>query len=173
MLYARLRYALIFLFLGLGVLLHLQEGWYAAWYLYLAAILLGITFLLFGNVWSALKLLKRGKLEEANRLLNQTRFPGLLLRRNRAYYHFCKGMIDLQEKELDSGERQLLQADKLGLERPIDNALLNLNLAHIYYLKKLYGESRSYLEAARAQDADDLLIRENISKLEKALAALQ
>jgi Flp pilus assembly protein TadD len=173
MLYARIRYALIFLFLGLGTLLHLREGWYASWYLYVAAALLLLTYLLFGNVWSAFNLLKRGKPEEAGKLLDQIWFPRLLLRRNRAYYHFSRGMIHLQNKELEAGEKHLLQADKLGLDRPLDKALLNLNLAHIYYLQKRYDHSRTYLEAAKAEEADDLLVRQNVSKLEKALATLQ
>lgn len=173
MLYARIRYALIFLFIGLGILLHLQEGWHASWYLYLAAGLLLLTYLLFGNVWSAFNLLKRGSPEEAERLLDQIRFPQILLKRNRAYYHFTRGMIHLQKKELEAGKEQLLEAERLSLKRPIDKALLHLNLAHIYYLQKHYDRSREQLKAAKAQEADDLLVRENVSKLEKALAALQ
>lgn len=172
MLYTRIRYALILLFFGLGILLHLREGLSSAWYLYLAAAILLLTYLLFGSVWTAFGLLRKGKPDEAERVLKQIYFPELLIRRHRAYYHFCWGMIHLQRKELQPGEQDLKKALELDLDQEVDRALAELNLAHIYYLQQRFDQSRQYLQQAKSREADDLLIRNNVEKLEKALASL-
>ncbi|MCB0551029.1 MAG: hypothetical protein KDD19_25890, partial [Phaeodactylibacter sp.] len=75
MTYSYLRYALIALFLGLGLLLHLQLDFSQAWYLYLAGVLLLISHIIFGNVWMAFGSLKRGQPEKAEALLRQVWNP--------------------------------------------------------------------------------------------------
>ncbi len=167
--YSRIRFFLIFSFLGLGFLLHWKTGIRGASYLYAAAAVLIMTHLLFGSVWEAFNFLKRGRPDKAEKILSLVRFPALLVRRNRAYYYFTKGMLRLQDKELDEAKPLLREADRLGLSRPVDRALLQLNLAHIFYVENDYEQARHYLEAARSQRADDLLIRDNLAKLEKAL----
>lgn len=167
--YSRIRFILIFSFLSLGLLLHLKTGIRGASYLYAAAAVLVLTHLLFGTVWEAFSLLKRGYPEKAERTLALVRFPNLLIRRNRAYYFFTKGMIHLQRKELDQAVPLLLEANRLGLSRRVDRALLQLNLAHIYYVEKDFDQARHYLDEAKSQQADDLLIRDNLAKLERAL----
>ena len=171
MLQTRIRFGLIFLFIGLGILLLLKTGISGAWPLFLGAFLLLITHFLFGSVWVAFNQLKRGNPLKAAVILNQIKRPEWLIKRNRAYYYFTKGMIDLQNKHLEQGENNLLQALDIGLEKNADLALINLNLAHIYYLRKKFDRARQHLAEAKAQNANDLLIKDNITKLEKAMAA--
>jgi len=173
MFYTRIRFALIALFIGLGILLHLRTGLVNAWYLYAAGALLLLTYLLFGNVWTAFNLLKRGRPEQAQQVLNRIYFPELLAPRHRAYFHFTQGMIQLQHKEVDAAAGQLQQAADIGLSRPADKALLELNLAHIHYVRQQYSQARQHLDNAKSHPTSDLLIRDNIGKLERALTALQ
>ena len=70
MLYTKFRFGLILFFMVLGIILHVQMGFGNAWFLYLAALLLLVTFFLFGNIWLAFRLLKQGKPELAEQLLN-------------------------------------------------------------------------------------------------------
>ncbi len=170
MLYPILRYLVIALFLILGALLHWQLGPGQAWYLYLAAMVLLATHLLFGSVWQAFSLLRRGQPARAEAVLRHTWAPGLLMRRNRAYYHFVKGMILLQQKQLEAGAGHLEQAVRLGLQRPNDNALAYLNLAHIAYVQKDYTRSRKALESAKSFQPGDLMIQDKLKELESALA---
>ncbi|MDX1665828.1 MAG: hypothetical protein R3350_01290 [Saprospiraceae bacterium] len=171
MLYNRIRLGLVLLFTGIGALLHIEEGIATAWYLYAASALLLITHFLFGNVWIAFNQLKRGKLERAEQLLDQIRFPELLIARNRAYYHFARGMIWLQREQLKRGEAHLQKAVKLGLSRETDRALAQLNLAHLYYLQGDLSRSLEHARATEAEEADDLMIREKLDELKKALNA--
>ncbi len=172
MLYTRIRFVLIFLFLGLGILLHVQLGWRSAWYLYAGAALLLITYFAFGPVWLAFRMLSRGYTEEADRLLRSVRRPDWLIRRNRAYYYFTKGLLHLQRKELGEGEAGLQQSLDLGLSRDKDAALAHLNLAHIAFVQQRYEEARRRLEATRAVPTDDLMLKEKVKEMEAALARL-
>ncbi|MEL6867973.1 MAG: hypothetical protein AAFP19_26345, partial [Bacteroidota bacterium] len=128
-----------------------------------------ITYLLFGNIWMAFKKLRLGKLEEAEDLVNQIKWPSWLSRQHRAYYHFIKGMIALQKKELPEGEKHLITAMDIGLRTPNDKALVALNLAHICYVGKRVEDSKNYLGQAKSFNSNDLMIRQNIEHLEKVL----
>ena len=171
MLQTRIRFGLILLFLGLGFLLMVKTGFSNALPLFLGAILLLVTHFLFGSVWVAFNHLKRGNPMKAEMIVNQIKRPEWLIKRNRAYYYFIKGMIDLQNKDLEDGEKNLLTSLETGMEKPTDKALVNLNLAHIYYLRKKFDSARKHLAEAKAQEVNDLLIKDNIEKLEKAMAA--
>lgn len=169
MAYSYLRYVLVALFLGLGLLLHVKLGLSQAWYLYAAGLVLLLSHILFGNVWMAFNLLKRGQPEKADKLLRQTWNPAWLIRPNRAYYYFTLGMLYLQHKKLEEAKAHLAQAIFLGLKKPNDQALAQLNLAHIAYVQKDPGACRQALQAARALRPTDLMIKDNLEKLEKAV----
>jgi Flp pilus assembly protein TadD len=166
----QLRWILIILFPLLGGMLFIWAEGKGSVYLFAASLLLLLTHFLFGTVWQAFASLKRGDLEQADRLIRNVRHPKLLTKRHRAYYHFIRGMIYLQYKQLEHGKQHLQQALDLGLQSPTDKALVALNLAHVSYVEKDYDKSRAYLEQARQQDTTDLMIQENIKKLEAAMA---
>ena len=82
-------------------------------------------------------------------------------------------MLALQSKELEEGESALKKAIGIKLQRTADQALAKLNLAHIYYVKKEYNSASQLLEEVKAAQVEDLLIKDNIKKLELALANMQ
>ncbi|TXB62240.1 tetratricopeptide repeat protein [Phaeodactylibacter luteus] len=168
-----LKYSVMGLCFVLGALLHARLGLSQAWYLYAGAGLLAMTQLLMGNVWSAYSALKRGQLQQASRILKQVWAPGMLLKRNRAYFYFTKGMLALQAKQLDGAATGLEEAINTGLEHPNDGALAALNLAHISYVKQNWGSAAEWLEKARSFAVNDLMIKEKMSELEQALASRQ
>ncbi len=167
---SRVRFLLILLFLVLGVILHVQIGLTPAWYLYLAALIILITHFVFGNVWSAFAMMRKGKIKEAELLINQIKRPDLLTKQHKAYYHFIKGMIALQKEDLNDGELHLKQASEIGLRNANDNALVALNVSHIYYKQQKVNDCQLYLKKAKSFSPTDLMIREKISELEKILA---
>ncbi|MEQ8706957.1 MAG: hypothetical protein RIC19_23695 [Phaeodactylibacter sp.] len=166
-----LRYLLIALFFILGAVLQFKLGISQAWYLYLGGGMLILTQVFMGNVWTAHSLLKRGKAADAERVLDQVWSPRLLLRRNRAYYYFSLGLIYLQRKDFTEANDMLTEAVDLGLEHPNDSALACLNLAHIHYVQMQPEQAQHWMEKARSFPTDDLLVKENLHKLEQALAA--
>ena len=173
MLYHQLRLAIIVLFTIIGIGLHVQIGFTPAWYLYLTVLLLLLTHFLFGTVWAAFSQLKRGNLLKAEKLLNQIKQPALLAKRPRAYFHFTRGLIALQKKQLPDGDLHFKKAVELGLRNDTDKALASLNLAHIAYLRTHFESAREYLQKAKSFETSDLMIKENVTKLEKALSKTQ
>lgn len=165
----RIRFFLITGFIGLAIVLWLMEGWSTAWPLLLAATFLLVTHLLFGGVWVALHYLKQGKIDQAERILSAVWRPDWLMRPNRAYYHFALGLIYLQHRQLDKGENQLLLALGRGLVRPNDRALAKLNLAHVQYIRSNPAEAHTWLQQAREEEPTDLMLKEQLTKLEQAL----
>lgn len=169
MFYHKIRIGLIFLFLGLGILLNIQIGISPAWYLYLTAAILLITHFLFGTVWAAFAKMRKGKMLEAETLLNHIRRPEWLANRPKAYYHFIKGIIALQKKDFDNGETFLTKALQFGLRTETDTALTHLNLAHIAFSKRDLQLAKIHLNKAKSCKTDDLMIKENVKNMEKAL----
>lgn len=171
MIYVRIRYLLILLFMVIGMLIHYQIGIGSAWYCYLASLVLYLSYYLFGTVGPAFGKLRQGQLAEAEKLINMVRRPEFLLKQHRAYYHFTKGMIALQKKELPNGELHLQSALKTGLRNDTDKALVSLNLAHIYFIQKKQEDCREYLHKAQAFKSNDLMIKEKLAELEKAFSS--
>jgi len=172
MLYHRLRIALIFFFFGLGLLLHIKNGLADAWYLYAGSLLLLITHFLFGTIRSALAILKRGDYLSAELMLSKTKYPNWLWKGHQAYFHFAHGIISLQKKELSKGKFHFQKAGNIGLKDAKDNALNYLNLAHISYVQKEVLEAKKHLKTAQSFQTDDLIVKENLEKLEAALSKM-
>lgn len=166
-----LKYGLIGMFLLLGGLLHARLGIGQAWYLYAGAVLLLGTHLFLGNVWTAYTYLKRGQVEKAESILSKVWSPGLLLKRNKAYYHLSRGLIFLQRKNFEAAEPLLLQALDIGLKHPNDNALAALNLAHLYYVQGEKDKARHWADQVRSFAVSDLLIKDKLKELDRALAS--
>ena len=165
----RIRFVLIFLFLIIGIVLQVKNGFSAAWYLYATCLILLFTHFAFGNVWAAFSKLQKGKIMEAELLINQIKKPEWLAKQNRTYYHFIKGMIALQQKELSEGEKELKIAVGRGLRSNNDNALALLNLAHISFMEKRPEDTRNYLQQAQTFEPSDLMIKQKIEEMEKLL----
>ncbi len=170
MLQKNTRFLLVLLFIVLGIVLHAKQGMGSAWYLYVAALILLVTYFLFGNVWSAFSLLKKGKLAEAERMMDQIKRPDLLLKSHRSYYHFIKGIAALQNKEFPEAEEHLTSSLKLGLRTSNDTALVHLNLAHLCFAQKRIEDTREHLEKAKALPSNDLMLKDKIGEMEKVLA---
>jgi hypothetical protein len=168
--FIRLRLLLIVLFLVLGVLLHVELGFEAAWYLYAAALLLLLTHVLFGGVFQAFRLLQSGDPAGAEKVLNSIWSPGLLLARHRSYYYFCRGLIALQRKDLNAGKAALVKAVARPHLKPSARGLALLNLAHARFLSKEYQAARELLPRIEALNLNDLRIKDGLAELKKALA---
>jgi len=162
-----IRIGLIFILLGVGIVLHIDSGFGTAWYFYLTVFILALTHFLFGNVWAAFATLRKGEVLEAELMLGTIKYPQWLARSPKAYFHFTKGMIDLQNKKLSDANLHLQKALKLGLRTPNDHALASLNLAHIHFVKKDKKQAKIFLEKAKNFAPNDLMIKENIRKMEK------
>lgn len=170
MLQRNIRFGLITLFIIVGVLLHIKQGFGAGIYLYVAALLLLGSHFLFGNVWGAFSLLKKGRVEEAEHIMDKIKRPDLLLKGHQAYYHFIKGIAALQNKEFPEAEEHLTGALKRGLRTPNDTALVTLNLAHACFAQNRKADAKKYLDQLKAIPFNDLMLKDKVVEMERALA---
>ena len=165
-----IRLILIALLVVVGIVLQVERGWHASWYLFAAAALLAAGHVFLGSVFAAFQQLQRGNTPAAESLLRQTWNPRWLIPRLRTYFYLAKGMIALQQHRLEEAESFLQQAVDLKPRRALDRAYLYLNLAHIHYVKKDFQGARQFLLQTKAENVDDLLLKEHIQRLEKALS---
>jgi len=168
-----IRLSLIALSAGLGTFLLFREDLRAALPLYLGSFILLLSYLLFGNIWSAYRALNRGDTQLAEKQLNWVINPQFLLPRPRAYYYFIRGMIALQRNRLREGRQTIWQALDIGLQKENDCALARLNLAHIAYLQQDYVQCRQEMNQLNNLAFNDLMIRDKLSELEETLRIQQ
>ena len=167
--FPRIRLILAFIFLLIGIVLTFAVGFSTSVYLFLAAGFLIFTHYKFGAIWPAFQFLQEGQVDKADDILNQIRKPEWLAKTHRSYFHFTKGMIHVQREQLPPGALHLKAALQIGLRNATDNALAAINLAHIYYVEKNHDACKKYLQQAIDFNSNDLMIKENIDKLQKAL----
>lgn len=172
MFFARVRFLIGVVIIALGAAIHFKQGIGAAWYMYLGGVIILLTHFLFGNVSLAFNKLNKGQVDEAEDLILQIKRPDWLLKRHRAYYYFVLGMIALQKKQKGFGEQHLKEALNIGLRSDTDNALAALNIAHANFVKKNYKVADEFRIKSAAFESDDLMIKENLKKLEEALKGL-
>ena len=165
-----IRLGLSFLFLTIGVLLHIKQGIGSAWYLYAAALILLLTHFLFGNVWAAFAKLKAGQLEEAEQMVRQIKRPNLLLKTHKSYYHFIKGIAALHRKDWKVAELHLNDALNLGLRNANDRTLVMLNMVHLFLAQQQYDKARLFISQLKTIPHNDPTLQTKINELEKALS---
>lgn len=166
---ARIRFLIGIVILVLGAFIHFNVGFNSAWYMYLAGVIILVTHFLFGNVMLAFGKLNKGEVDAAEDLILQIKRPDFLLKTHQAYYYFVLGMIALQKKQAGFAEQHLKRSLDLGLRTDTDNALVAINIAHVHFVKKEYKLADEFRIKAKSFDSDDLLIKENLKKLEGAL----
>jgi len=166
---ARTRFFLVLIFFALAIWLHVVKGIGAAWYLYLAAFILLLVHFLFSNVSAAFVMLRRGKLDQAEELIDRIKKPEWLLKRHKAYYHFTKGMIAVQRNASAEAKMDLSRALEIGLRTSTDNALAALNIANMAFKAEDTATARTYLERAKSFESSDLVIKEHLERLENVL----
>ena len=125
-----LRFALIaFLLIG-GTVAGFVWGFWWAFPLLLAGIILVVGYFLLGTVQSAAMMLQTGDFMAADQRLNMTYFPQWLYVANRGYFYLLKGTIFSQQKDYETAEKNYLKAQKIGL--PSDNEkAMEIGRAHV------------------------------------------
>ncbi|MDQ3750367.1 MAG: hypothetical protein M3367_15340 [Acidobacteriota bacterium] len=78
--------------------------------------------------------------------MNSVKYPNLLSNPQKAYYFFTKAVLEQDKNNLDEAELFYIQAIEKGLKTSNDEAIANLNLAHIYREKKMINLAQSRLQ---------------------------
>jgi len=139
-----LKFALIALFLGGGILLAIfQSFWYA-----LPVLLIGLgllaSYILLGTVQSAAQLVQTGDFDEAKKRIALTWKPEYLYKTNRAFYYIMQGSLSLNDKDTKKAEEWFKMAEQLDLPTDDEKAMVQLQLANINAQKEKWNQAKIY-----------------------------
>lgn len=167
-----LRFALIVVGLGLGILFMAMNG-YGFWYGF-PFLLIGISmlvgYLLLGTVQSAAQMVQEQRFEEAEQRLKLTATPKLLYKTNRAFFYMLHGTLAMQRRDNDTAEAYLTKAKSIELPSDNEKAMVNLQLANIYATKNNWAKAKLYVNEMKKLKITEPVIKEQVKQFEKAFS---
>lgn len=166
-----LRFALIGLFLGGGIILSFIKG-FGFWYafpLILIGLVLFIGYVLLGTVQSAAQFMQTNDFDATEKRLNMTLTPRLLYATNRAFYYMIKGSVALARKNVDEGEAYLKKAQQIKIPTDNEKAMLELQLANISATKGKWKQAQNHFRTAKNLKVTEGVIKEQLKQFEKVL----
>jgi len=144
------RFTLIGAAFTASVFLFAHREWGGALWLLAGALLLTVSYFRNGTLWLASRAYRRQDVDRAERLLTQIKYPHLLQRRARPYYHFLRGILTFRHGRLEEAEPHLLQALSQGPLSPGSVCMSHCMLATIQLRRGDLSQARQHLKSARA-----------------------
>ena len=165
-----LKFALIVVFLGGGIVLSFLFGFWYAFVLLLIGVLLLLSYIMLGTIQSAAQMLQTGDFDKAQKRLDLTLTPKLLYVTNRAFYFIIKGSIAMNDKDNNTAEELFNKA--LALKLPTDNekGMILLQLANINAMKGKWAAAKKFFNDAKKLKISEGAIKEQMVQFEKALS---
>lgn len=164
-----LKFALIALFLGLGIVLIFTQGFWYAFPLLLVGLLLLLSYFLLGTVQSASQMVQAQDFDGAEKRLNLTIKPDWLYVTNRAYYYIMKGSVAAGRNDIKGSEVFFNQALELNLPSDNEKGMVLLQLAGINANKGKWTEAKNYFNRAKKLKITEPQIKSQFDMLQKAL----
>ncbi len=165
-----LRFALIALFLGGGIVLAFLFGFWYAFPLLLLGLAFLIGYILLGTVQSAAVLLQEGDFDAAEKRLDLTLKPAWLYSTNRAYFYMLKGSLAMSRQDMDESEAWLLKAKEVEVPTENERAMLELQLANIMASRDRWKAAKLHYRNAKKMKITEGAIKEQLQQFEKALS---
>lgn len=164
-----LKFALIILGFGLGILLTILYGLGYGWPFLLLGIIMLVSYFLLGTVQSAGELVQEQNFVGARQRLSLTKFPKLLYVTNRAIYYILNGSIEAGVGNNKGAEDYFNQALQLKLPSDNEKAMVYLQLANINATKNNWNASMSYFNQAKRLNVTMPQIKDQIIMFDKAM----
>jgi len=154
-----LKFALIALFLGGGIILAFLFGLGYAWLPILIGIVLLVSYIMLGTVQSAAQFVQDQDFEGAEKRLGLTLSPKYLYVTNRAFYYILKGSLAMNNKENKVAEGFFQSALDLKLPSDNEHAMILVQLANINASKGNWTAAKKYYRDAKKLDITESQIK--------------
>lgn len=164
-----LRFALMGLLLVGGIATGFIWGFWWAFPLILAGIILTVGYFLLGTVQSAAMMLQTGDFMAADQRLGLTFFPKWLYTANRAYFYLLKGTIFSQQKDYVTAEEHYLNAQKIGLPSDNEKAMVLLALTNFRLMKNNWPAAENFYRQLKALKVTEPMIKSQIKEFDEAM----
>ena len=125
-----------------------------------------------GTVYGSFQLLKKEKYDEAEKLLSKTKYPELLKKSQKSYYHFIKGFIELNRKNYEISSEQFATAIEMGLRTENDKAVANLALSEIELKKSNFERAQLILDNLKSTELKPE-VRTELGRIQNEIDSLQ
>ena len=164
-----LKFALIAVFLGGGIILTFIYGLVWSWPLLLIGIILLVSYLMLGTVASAANMIQTLDFEGAKKRLNLTLTPKLLYVTNRAFYYIMNGSIMMNTGDTTGAEEEFNKALNLKLPTENEKGMVLLQLANINASKNKWNAAKNYYREAKKLKITEGQLKDQMLQFEKAL----
>ncbi|MBK8621596.1 MAG: hypothetical protein IPN79_07500 [Saprospiraceae bacterium] len=163
------KFALIGLFLGGGIILSLIYGFGYSWILIIIGLIFLLSYVLLGTIQSASELLQKMDFDGAEKRLDLTLKPGWLYVTNRAFYYILKGSLAANRKDNNDAEAYFQKA--LTLKLPTDNekAMILLQMAGIQANKNNWTGAKNYFYQCKNLKVTEPTLKDQIKQFEVAI----
>jgi len=127
-----------------------------------------ITLTIFRNEWILLTMvqLRQQNMEKATKYLNRIKSPQYLIKRQRAFYYYLKGITGREGLKLSETEKLYRKALNIGLKQDYDKAMAKLNIAAICMQTGRRREAETLLAESKKLDTKGMLT-DHIKDLKK------
>ena len=117
-----------------------------------------VGYFLLGTLSAASKRLQFEDLDGAEQILNYTKFPNLLLKMNKAYFHLLKGMIAMKRNQYAEAEVLMQKSYDIGLPTDNDKGMVLFNLAQLNYNKRKFNAAKVQLRQIKELDIKEPML---------------
>ena len=168
-----LKLGLIVLFLGGGfVLWGLYGFWYSFFFLLVGLGLLASYFLL-GTLNSSAQLMETGDIDAAEKRLNMTKFPNLLLSALRPNYKILQGSFASQRGDEKLAQDYFNEALAMDLKTDDEKAMVLLQLASIQAKKNNIPGAKKHMNELKKLKITMSQAKEQVEYLEMGIKQLE
>lgn len=122
------------------------------------------------NIILALNHIRTGNQEKAIKKLDRIQNPNFLIKSQRAYYFYLRGLSGAQQLSMGETEKLFRKALNIGLRTDQDQAVAKMNVAAICMGSGRKREAKTLLAEAKKLDKNGIL-NEQIKMLNKQMAA--
>lgn len=164
-----LKFALIALLLGGGIILSFSVSlWYA-----IPLILIGLGFLasyiFLGTVQSAAQIMQDGDFDACEARLNLTFNPKWLYVTNRAFYYIIKGSLALNRKDNEKAEELFQTARQMKLPSDNERAMVLMQLANMAIMKNNWNQAQAYFRDIKKLNVTEAMLKDQLAQFEKGM----
>lgn len=102
------------IFLAAAIFVNVQTSFWPSFILYFIALILLAGHFLLGPMRLIQNAMEEGDIDEARRIVDGIKFPGLLIKPVRSVYYTIKGNLAMANQDLDTAEKHMKKSISLG-----------------------------------------------------------
>lgn len=135
-------------FLIIAVVTNYFVGFWPSFLAYLICAVLVFGYFFFGPLRLIQDSMESGNMEEAEKILNTVRYPGLLYKPIRSVYYTLKGNMAMMKQDFDGAEKNMKKGLDLGMPMKEAEGASLLQMGMLQMQKNDLRQSESYIRQA-------------------------